>query len=112
MTRAQVVSVAACLVFLAGAIPAAGQYKAAIPGPMPAGAIEVRGPGACDQPGKTYILMKDITCDASGLFLAANVTLDLNGHTLTYAGAKYEHVPNYGFEKDLQEWDVSKAPGA
>ncbi|HUU43617.1 MAG TPA: right-handed parallel beta-helix repeat-containing protein, partial [Planctomycetota bacterium] len=32
--------------------------------------------------------------------------------TVTFADAKYEHVPNYGFEEGLAGWDVTKARGA
>ena len=58
------------------------------------------------------MLTSDITCDRSTLFLGKDVTLDLNGYTLTYADGDYEHVPNYGFEEGLEGWDISKAPGA
>ncbi len=46
------------------------------------------------------------------LFLGKDVVLDLNGYTLKYADADYEHIPNAGFEKGLEGWDISKAPGA
>jgi len=75
------------------------------------GEIPVSAPGNCDKAGATYILTKDITSTTSGLFLGNNLTLDLNGHTLTYA-AGYAGVPNCGFEDGLAGWDVSKAPGA
>ena len=94
------------------AAPLRAEFKPVEPKPVPAGCIETRAPGRCDQPGKTYVLTQDIRADTSALFLANNVTLDLNGHTVTYAGAAYEHVPNYGFEEGLAGWDVSKAPGA
>jgi len=76
------------------------------------GEIAVTGPGVCTEAGKTYVLTRDIAGDTSPIFLGNNVTLDLNGHTLTYAGAAYEHVPNGGFEDGLKGWDVTKAPGA
>lgn len=76
-----------------------------------AGEIPVTAPGNCDQAGATYILMRDIAAAASALFLGKDVTLDLNGHTLTYA-AGYANVPNCSFEEGLKEWDVSRAPGA
>jgi len=89
-----------------------GAYKQAQPKPVPAGAIEVTEPGMLSKAGATYVLTKDISSDRTALFLASGITLDLNGHTVTYADAKYEHVPNYGFEEGLKGWDVSKAPGA
>jgi hypothetical protein len=75
------------------------------------GEIAVTAPGNCDKAGATYVLTQDVTALASALFLGNNVTLDLNGHTLTYA-AGYSGVPNCSFEDGLQGWDVSKAPGA
>ena len=87
-------------------------YKAVEHKPLPADAIEVKEAGVCDQAGKTYMLTRDISSATSTMFLAAGVTLDLNGYTITYADGKYEHVPNYGFEDGLKGWDVSKAPGA
>ena len=42
---------------------------------------------------------RSMAAPATALFLANNVTLDLNGYTVTFAEAKYEHVPNYGFEE-------------
>lgn len=41
-------------------------------------------PYVIDKPG-TYLVTKDVVCDGMGVEIkAANVTLDLNGHTLTY----------------------------
>ncbi len=79
---------------------------------LPDGVIPVDGPGSYDQPGSTYLLTGDITSIRSTIFLGKDVTLDLNGYTLTYADGDYEHVPNYGFEEGLKGWDVSNAPGA
>jgi len=76
------------------------------------GTVTVTTPGYYGVPGTTYMLTGDITCDRSTLFLGKDVTLDLNGYTLTYADGDYEHVPNYGFEEGLKGWDISKAPGA
>lgn len=56
------------------------------------------------------MLTQDITAKGSGLFLGKDVTLDLNGYTLTYATG-YQGVPNSGFENDLQGWDTALAPG-
>ena len=91
---------------------ATAEYKATEPKPLPAGAVAVTGPGNCDKPGTTYVLTQDVSGPTTPIFLGRNVTLDLNGHTLTYASANYEHVPNYGFEDGLKHWDASKAPGA
>jgi hypothetical protein len=79
---------------------------------LPDGVIAVSGPGYYGIPGSTYMLTRDITSDRSTLFLGKDVTLDLNGYTLTYADGDYEHIPNYGFEEGLKGWDVSNAPGA
>jgi len=76
------------------------------------GEIPVTQPGNCDQRGKTYVLMNDISSPTTAIFLAQDVTLDLNGYTITYADGGYEHVPNYSFEEGLAEWDTSSAPGA
>ena len=100
MSRARLVLLMVAVILPCRA--AAAEYKEAAHKPLPPGAIAVTKPGPCDQPGKTYVLMQDIRVDAGGLVLASGVTLDLNGYTLTYAGAKYEHVPNYGFERILQ----------
>ncbi len=79
---------------------------------LPGGVIPVEGPGSYGQPGSTYMLTRDITSDRSTIFLGKDVTLDLNGYTLTYADGEYEHIPNFGFEEGLKGWDVSNAPGA
>ncbi len=88
------------------------QYQESMHRKLPDGVIAVSGPGSYDNPGSTYMLTRDITSDRSTLFLGKDVTLDLNGYTLTYADGNYEHIPNYGFEEGLKGWDVSKAPGA
>ena len=62
--------------------------------------------------GKIYVLVNDISCEKSTLFLGRNVTLDLNGFTVRYADGKYDHIPNSGFEDGLDGWDLSGAPGA
>jgi len=75
------------------------------------GEIPVSEPGICREEGATYVLTQDVTAPTSALFLGKNVTLDLNGHTLTYA-AGYSNVTNHSFEDGLRGWDTSKAPGA
>ena len=82
----------------------AGNYKS--------NTIYVDSPGNYGKAGTTYVLTKDITSEKSAVFLGKDVTLDLNGHTITFAGADYEHVPNYGFEEGISGWDISGAPGA
>lgn len=62
--------------------------------------------------GKTYVLVNDLKSVKSTLFIGKDVTLDLNGYTLTYADGNYEHLTNYSFEKGLEGWDISGAPHA
>jgi hypothetical protein len=77
-----------------------------------AGEIPVMAPGCYDKPGATYVLVNDITSPKSAVFLGKDVTLDLNGFTITYADGGYEHIPNGSFEEGLKNWDISKAPSA
>ncbi len=77
-----------------------------------AGEVPVTKPGCYAEAGKTYVLMADISSEGTPIYLGNDVTLDLNGYTLTYAAGKYEHAPNCGFEDGLKGWDLSKAPGA
>ena len=74
--------------------------------------IPVSGPGSYDKPGATYVLVNDIYSPKSAIFLGKDVTLDLNGYTVSYAAGDYQHVPNYSFEEGLAGWDISKAPSA
>ena len=74
--------------------------------------VAVSKPGNFDKAGTTYVLTADISSTTSPIFLGKDVTLDLNGHTVTYASGGYRHVPNHSFEEGLKGWDVSKAPGA
>lgn len=97
---------------LAMAAQGRAEYKPVQPGPVPDGCIALSAPGRCDQPGKTYVLTRDIVSPATALFLADGVTLDLNGHSISYAAGPYQHVPNCGFEDGLAGWDVSRAAGA
>ena len=76
------------------------------------GAIPVTKPGSYGKSGASYILMNDISSPMSAVFLGKDVSLDLNGYTISYADGNYEHIPNYGFEEGLKDWDISKAPGA
>jgi hypothetical protein len=86
-------------------------WQPTTPRALKAEEIAVTAPGNCDKAGATYVLTKDISAPGSGLFLGKDVTLDLNGHTLTYA-AGFEGFSNSGFEDGLNGWDISKAPGA
>ncbi len=63
------------------------------------GEIPVTSPGYCDKPGSVYVLVNDISAPKSALFLGKDVTLDLNGYTITYADAGYNHIPNGSFEE-------------
>ncbi|MBN1675712.1 MAG: hypothetical protein JXR37_32010 [Kiritimatiellae bacterium] len=76
------------------------------------GEVPVGGPGVYAQPNTTYVLTADVSSATSPVFLGKDVTLDLNGYTLTYAAGGYEHVPNYGFEEGTKHWDLTGAPGA
>lgn len=100
----------ATLLFASNTILAAyAETKPRQPGP---GEIAVTQPGSYAEAGKTYVLTSDISSAMTPIFLGNNVTLDLNGHTVTFADGKYEHIPNYGFEEGMKHWDVTKAPGA
>jgi hypothetical protein len=88
------------------------QYKTVEHQVPSGGIIAVQDPGSYDQAGATYMLTQDIVSAQSAVFLGKDVTLDLNGYTLSYADGNYEHVPNYGFEDGLDGWDISGAPGA
>jgi hypothetical protein len=82
--------------------------------------VAQRGPGPyyLTQAGATYVLQTDIATPGTAFVVAApNVTLDLNGHTVTYDHSQPLNVPNGGFEQgtsptDIPGWDVSRAPGA
>ena len=92
---------------------AAAQYKAVEHRTeLKEGEVAVTEPGTYAEAGKTYVLTKDISSETSPIVLGNNVTLDLNGYTMTYTAGKYEHVPNYSFEEGLKGWDVSQAPNA
>lgn len=79
---------------------------------IPEYCVPVSGPGYYGEPGTIYMLTQDIKSSQSAIFLGKDVTLDLNGYTITYANDDYEHIPNYGFEQGLKGWDVSEALGA
>ncbi|MDN3686381.1 right-handed parallel beta-helix repeat-containing protein [Cyclobacterium jeungdonense] len=74
--------------------------------------IPIDGPGYYGREGSTYVLTRDIRAEKSALFLGKDLTLDLNGHTITFADGAYDSLENGGFESGLDGWDLSKAPGA
>jgi hypothetical protein len=74
--------------------------------------VPVKSAGNYSKAGTTYLLVNDITSERSTLFLGKDIVLDLNGYTIKYADANYEHIPNSGFEEGIKGWDLSKAPGA
>jgi hypothetical protein len=104
------------LTILATAVSSIGnlhaQYRQPEHNVISEGVIPVTGPGSYGRAGATYMLQNDISCNRSAIFLGKDVTLDLNGYTLTYADGNYGHIQNYGFEEGLTGWDISKAPGA
>ncbi|MEX2566742.1 MAG: hypothetical protein WD431_12425 [Cyclobacteriaceae bacterium] len=89
-----------------------GQYVQNEPKNITEGEIPVGKPGSYDQAGSTYMLVNDISSPRSAIFLGKDVTLDLNGYTITFADTSYQQLPNYSFEKGLESWDLSKAPNA
>jgi chitodextrinase len=76
------------------------------------------GPYSLDKAGTTYRLMTDVSVEGTAFQITANgVTLDLNGHTVTYDQSAPILVPNGGFEagarpSDVPGWDLSGAPSA
>ena len=100
------------LIFCFISIPVLAQYNQTEHKLPSEGVIVVSEPGNYGKPGATYMLINDISSAMSPVFLGKDVTLDLNGYTITYADGDYEHIPNYGFEEGLNGWDISKAPGA
>lgn len=74
--------------------------------------VAVKTAGSYAEAGTKYVLVNDISSDRSAVFLGKDITLDLNGYTIKFADAKYEHILNGGFEEGPKGWDVSKAPGS
>lgn len=91
---------------------AEGQYATAVHRNLLPGEIPVSKPGSYAESGKTYVLVNNISSERSAIFLGKDVTLDLNGYTISYADGNYDHVINGGFEEGITSWDLSKAPGA
>ena len=53
--------VATLLVVFATSRPVVAAFKAKAPGPVPAGAVAVEGPGSYDKAGTTYVLTKAVS---------------------------------------------------
>lgn len=100
------------VLLIAGFSVGYGQFKQTEHRVPVAGEVPVSTPGFYGEAGKTYVLVNDLKSVKSTLFLGKDVTLDLNGYTLTYADGNYGHLANYSFEKDLEGWDLSRAPHA
>ncbi len=92
--------------------PVLAQYKQPVHRATAKGEIPVSKPGSYDKPGASYILTNDISSSKSAIFLGKDVTLDLNGYTVSYATGDYQHIPNYSFEEGIAGWDISGAPTA
>jgi hypothetical protein len=113
MTASVVANLLASSLLVAALAPFARAQSVGGPHRRPApGEVAVAGPGSYAEAGKTYVLTADVGSEMTPVFLGKDVTLDLNGYTVTFAAGTYEHVPNYGFEDGLKGWDVSRAPGA
>ncbi len=69
--------------------------------------------GTLNQMGAVYQLQNNV--DATGTCFsiqADNITLDLNGYTVTYGDQAPITIPNGSFENGTANWDFSKAPDA
>lgn len=76
-----------------------------------------RGPYILNRADTTYILETSVTTTGTAfVVLARNVTLDLNGHAVTYGNSSPITVPNGGFEDgsgtSVPGWDLTGAPTA
>ena len=101
-----------CAVFLFSSNLLTAQYSPKGLANISKGEVAISKPGNYGIPGTVYKLSNDISSPGSAVFLGKDVTLDLNGYTITFADAGYENVPNYSFEDGLEHWDVVNAPGA
>src|SRR5687768_1008819 len=88
------------------------QYRPVVHRQISGNEVAVKAPGSYANAGTTYVLANDITSESSSVFLGKDVTLDLNGYTIKFANANYQHIFNSGFEEGDKGWDLSKAPGA
>ena len=89
-----------------------GQYNPVRHRLPESGEIPVTEAGNYGTEGKTYLLVNDISSPRTAIFLGKDVTLDLNGYTLTYSDGNYDHIANGSFEDGIRGWDLSKAPSA
>lgn len=89
-----------------------GQYNPVQSRELKANEIGISAPGFYGKAGATYVLTQNISSDRSAIFLGKDVTLDLNGYTITFADGDYPSFSNPGFEEGVAGWDLSKAPGA
>lgn len=74
-------------------------------------------PYMLDTASEVYRLTVDVTVDGTAFLIGeANVTLDLNGHTITYGNTSPLTVANGGFEtgagSTVPNWDLTNAPSA
>ena len=83
------------------------------------GWLAARGaaPYLLDTAGTTYVLRTDVRAEGTAFVVgAAGVTLDLNGHTVTYGDGVPPTVVNGGFEegsgRSVPGWDLRAAPCA
>jgi hypothetical protein len=96
------------------------------PDAIPANAIAIdarwlarhgSGPYLLNQPGATYVLETNVDTRGTAFVVAApNVTLDLNGHTVTYGDSNPVTVVNAGFEdgsgRNVPGWNLTQASSA
>lgn len=70
--------------------------------------------GCLNQADTTYVLQNDVSSNGSCFVItAANVTLDLNGKTVTYNNATPVTIPNGDFESaPAGDWNLATAPNA
>jgi hypothetical protein len=79
--------------------------------------INVTACGCLNQANTDYVLQNDVVSDGSCFAIAGqNISLDLNGHTITYDNMAPIAVPNGDFEEGTgaaaTNWDFSNAPSA
>ncbi len=74
------------------------------------------GPYILTSSNTTYVLDTDVTTEYSFCFWWPNITLDLNGHTVTYGNSTPVSVTNGGFEqgsvRNVPGWSLTNAPHA
>lgn len=82
--------------------------------PCHAFAAGITACGTLNSAGTTYVLQNNVTSNGTCFAIsAANVTLDLNGNTVTYDNAAPIVVPNSSFESaTMTDWDLTNAPQA